>query len=410
MKKSLVLMLSIICLFFIFGTNTRAEEQYGDYWYEIKNGTVEITGYVGSATNLIIPSEIAGKKVTEIGKNSFSYCERFTSVSIPYGVTIIGDDAFEGCSRIKSVSIPNSVKTIGAYAFSSCKSLTSVTIPYGVTVLEREAFGYCDDLTSVSIPSSVKTIGSNAFYDCLSLKNISIPYGVIEIEGSAFEGCKNLNTVTIPNSVQKIRNFAFDDCDNLKTINVPKSVVLIGTGAFGSYGSAKTIKGYSGTVAEKYAKEYDLKFISLTPPPKNGTTMIIGKNKYVVTSTSTVRYKAPVSKKITGIKIPKSIMIYGRAYKVTAIAKKAFYNCKNLKSVTIKSPIKRIGEYAFYKCKNLKTVRIYSTKLTKNNVLYGSFKGIAKKATFYVPKGKKAAYKKILLKRGGTETMKFMTN
>lgn len=143
---------------------------------------------------------------------------------------------------------------------------------------------------------------------------------------------------------------------------------------------------------------------------KVGSTKTVGKNKYVVTSASTVRYKSPVSKKITSIKIPKSVKINGKTYKVTAIAKKAFYNCKNLKKVTIKAPIKKIGKYAFYNCKNLKTIKIYSKKLTKNNVLTGAFKGISKKATFYLPKAKKAAYKKFLLKRGATEAMKFMTN
>ena len=143
---------------------------------------------------------------------------------------------------------------------------------------------------------------------------------------------------------------------------------------------------------------------------KVGSIKTVGKNKYVVISASTVRYKSPVSKKITSIKIPKSIKIKGKTYKVTAIGKKAFVGCKKLKKVVINSPIKKIGKNAFYNCKKLKTIRIYSKKLTKKNVLSGAFKGISKKATFYVPKGKKAAYKKIFLKRGAKKTMKFETN
>ena len=149
---------------------------------------------------------------------------------------------------------------------------------------------------------------------------------------------------------------------------------------------------------------------SATKTKKVVSTKTVGKNRYVITSKSTVRYKSPVSKKITSIKIPKSVKIKGRTYKVTAIANKAFSGCKKLKKVIINSPIKKIGKYAFYNCKKLKTIKIYSKKLTKNNVLTGVFKGIAKKATFYLPKNKKASYKKFLLKRGGTETMKYMTN
>ena len=53
---------------------------------------------------------------------------------------------------------------------------------------------------------------------------------------------------------------------------------------------------------------------------------------------------------------------------------------------------------------------IYSIKLKKNNVLKSAFKKIFPIATFYVPEGKKAAYKKIFLRRGATEDMKFRLN
>ena len=149
---------------------------------------------------------------------------------------------------------------------------------------------------------------------------------------------------------------------------------------------------------------------SATKTTKVVTVKTVRKNRYVITSKSTVRYKSPVSKKITSIKIPKNVKIKGKTYRVTAIGKKAFAGCSKLKKVTIKAPIKKIGKYAFYNCKKLKTIRIYSKKLTKSNVLTGAFKGISKKATFYLPKSKKAAYKKIFLKRGAKKTMKFETN
>ena len=143
---------------------------------------------------------------------------------------------------------------------------------------------------------------------------------------------------------------------------------------------------------------------------KIGSTHIVNKNIFTITTKSSVTYKAPVSKKITVIRIPKSVKIKGKTYKVTAIGNKAFYGCKKLKKVIIKSPIKKIGKYAFYKCGKLKTIRIYSKILTKKRILTGAFKGISKKATFYLPKGKKAAYKKILMTRGATRMMKYKKN
>lgn len=54
------------------------------------------------------------------------------------------------------------------------------------------------------------------------------------------------------------------------------------------------------------------------------------------------------------IYIPK----YIDGYEVIGIADKAFYNCKNIKSITIPSTVKSIGNYAFYKCTNLVSVTL----------------------------------------------------
>ena len=439
MRKNVTLLTAMLCLMFVFGLNTKAAT-YGDLTYTVRNGSIVITGCNDQATSVMIPSTIAGKKVTVIGDSAFNLCESLTSVTIPSSVKTIETEAFSFCTSLKGVTIPNSVTTIGTMAFEYCESLTSITIPSGVTTIEKSAFYGCTSLTSVTIPNSVKTIGNSAFNLCESLTSVTIPNSVKTIGEDAFYACTSLKSVIIPSSVTTIGRWAFLDCKSLKSVTIPSSVKTIGDYALGytceltttfqeSYDKVTnfTIKGYTGSAAEKYAKKNGFKFIPsnsttakkpatnpATKPAsktvKVGSTYTIGKNRYVVTSKSTVRYKVPVSKNITSIKIPKSVKINGKKYKVTAIAKKAFFNCKNLKKVTIKSPIKKIGKYAFYKCKKLKTFRIYSKKLTKNSVLTGAFKGISKKATFYVPKSKKAAYKKFFLKRGAKKTMKFETN
>ena len=57
--------------------------------------------------------------------------------------------------------------------------------------------------------------------------------------------------------------------------------------------------------------------------------------------------------------------------------------------------------------KKLKKITIKSTKLTKKTIGSKAFTGINKKAVIKCPKGKKAAYKKILLKKGMKKSMKF---
>lgn len=106
--------------------------------------------------------------------------------------------------------------------------------------------------------------------------------------------------------------------------------------------------------------------------------------------------------------VPKTVSLKGVTYKVTAIAAKAYANCKNLKEVTIGKNIKKIGKKAFYNCRNLKKVTIKTTVLKANNVGAKAFTGIHKKAVVTVPEKKKKVYKKWLKKRGivGKRTIK----
>lgn len=114
-----------------------------------------------------------------------------------------------------------------------------------------------------------------------------------------------------------------------------------------------------------------------------------GKNK-------TVQYVKPTNSKVTVAVIPATIKIRGSAYKVTSIASKALQKKTRLKKVVIGSNVSSIGKNAFYGCKKLKTIQIKTTKLTAKKVGKNAFKGINKKAKFKVPAKKKKLYQKFL--------------
>lgn len=95
--------------------------------------------------------------------------------------------------------------------------------------------------------------------------------------------------------------------------------------------------------------------------------------------------------------IPDTVMIEGYAYKVTAIANNAFKG-ENIKNLTIGANVTTIGKNAFANCKSLKKVTIKSSVI--KSIGKKAFVKTPKKATFKVPKAKKAAYKKLLKKAG----------
>lgn len=60
--------------------------------YIIKDGSVTITGYAGDATEVVIPAEINGCTVDEIGKTAFRYEFDITKVIIPDTVKVLADE------------------------------------------------------------------------------------------------------------------------------------------------------------------------------------------------------------------------------------------------------------------------------------------------------------------------------
>lgn len=89
------------------------------YLYEIKNGRVTITSYVGSDTDVTIPATIDGLPVTTIGESAF------------------------GGTNVKKVTIPQGVTHIDWFAFNSCGALTEILIPSSVTLIDYGALDNC---------------------------------------------------------------------------------------------------------------------------------------------------------------------------------------------------------------------------------------------------------------------------
>ncbi|MBU5335010.1 leucine-rich repeat domain-containing protein [Intestinibacter bartlettii] len=204
--------------------------------YILEDDEVTIKGYEGSETDITIPSEIDGHKVTKIGEAAFDGNEDITSVEIPDSITTIESYAFYNSTSLESVSIPESVTTIGEGAFANCTSLTTVNLPSKLTTISYGLFASCSSLTEIEIPKNVTSIEGYAFYTCTSLKDINIPEGVTSIGEAAFYYCTGLESIELSKNIEEIGDYAFDSCTNL------------------------TITGYSNTAAKTYASENSIPF------------------------------------------------------------------------------------------------------------------------------------------------------
>ncbi|MFR1611074.1 MAG: leucine-rich repeat protein [Anaerobutyricum soehngenii] len=129
--------------------------------------------------------------------------------------------------------------------------------------------------------------------------------------------------------------------------------------------------------------------------PKAGTKYTVAGCQYKVTKAGAEVSLIKTNKKAKRVTIPAVIKVNGVTYKVTSIGAKAFNGNKKLTKITVGTNIKKISNNAFFKCRSLKTVTIKSVLLTKKTANKKAFKGISRKMVMKVPKKMKKVYVKI---------------
>jgi len=90
--------------------------------------------------------------------------------------------------------------------------------------------------------------------------------------------------------------------------------------------------------------------------PQIGDVYSVGNFKYKVTGAKEVSVIG-LAKEEVEIKIPSAVSISGKAYKVTSVQDKAFYQNEDIVSIAIGNNVTYVGKYAFYQCPNLETVK-----------------------------------------------------
>lgn len=168
------------------------------------DGTITITNYKGSATEVTVPEKIGKSIVTAIGKGTFTGEENQcrNNETMNRGAT---KEQIRQHKKITKIVLPDTIQLIGAGAFQCMEELREINIPAGVREIGEAAFAACAALRTLTIPPNVKRIGKKAFLGCAALETVYISEGVEELGAGVFAKCSKLRKVYMPASIQCIR-------------------------------------------------------------------------------------------------------------------------------------------------------------------------------------------------------------
>ena len=375
--------------------------------------TVEVTTH--SSGTLYIPAGSLSKYQAIEGWTKFSqivegYPKAATVDGLNYTYLDGGDVAYvtgRADEELRNITIPSTitvggviynVKGIKEEALQGC-SLDTLVISEGIEVIENYAFAYnYNSLKSITLPSSLRTIGDNAFYYCYGFKNLIIPEGVETIGSYAFGECRALTRIELPSTLKSIADYAFWSIDNLTTVisriqtpfEISGSVFSMSSNEVWNEETQKYEYTYTpsaailcvpdGTKSAYEAIEGWTMFASILEGELKEAT-VDGLNYTYVDGKGEATVVGRADESIKNLTISASVVIDGAAYSVKAVGPSAFQQCyldtlvisegietignnafrnnySSLKSVTLPSSLRSLGDYAFFNCYSLTSIVI----------------------------------------------------
>ncbi len=331
--------------------------------------------------------------LTFIGDAAFANCTALETFAVPGNVTELGSSVFYGCSALENVTISPSVEIIGKTAFNGTKiyeeqpGLTDSQKTEGFKYVDGWIVDYTGDknnlqyfneryptykpeggivgiaertfansgLIEVTIPASMRFLSPNAFAGCKNLKSLTFedtssdPSSLEKIGSNCFN-YSGLATVKLPRALKEIGSYAFYGSADLESVTIPDSVDRIGTRAFRNTG-LWNLAGYESSDGVVRIGRWIVDYNALENDEGNATKQI------------NVVLLAYSGGEAVGD---------GKFYS-TCIADYAFYNLKELTSVSNTSVLKKIGTGAFRGCSSLQSFQIpdmYFTEI-KPYTFYG---------------------------------------
>ncbi len=145
------------------------------------DGTITITKYKGSDTEVVIPNFINGVAVKRVGSTTGTDDTAYT-----FGYPILpgnGDTVHRGGSEdwyhenksVTKITVSEGIEVIGAYAFSAANALTEIKLPESLKQIYNYAFYYTKSLDNITIPNNVEKVDRDLFCEAGSI-TVNVPF------------------------------------------------------------------------------------------------------------------------------------------------------------------------------------------------------------------------------------------
>ncbi len=377
-----------------------------DFTYAaLSDTTCEISGYIGSDTELILPMTAPdGKSIVSIGKNAFldnvaltsivicdniteikanafEGCTSLVSVQLGINVSVIGNEVFDSCTSLTDINMHDNISVIGKYAFARCSSLRYFTVPNRISIVPEYMFWQCSNLQEIVLPNGVTEIGRYAFESCTSLTRVIIPDSLTAIGGSAFRNCTQLTDIQLPDRMSALGSYTFANCSSIVYLAIPQGVTkLLGSVFYNCNGMLEvhipsSITSIGTSVFDRctalqnvYFQGTKQQYIGLTVDKKNDVlnSAVIhfsdgsdtNRDPYVYNSLSSTTCEIVGSINPSGKLVIPNTSPDGKT--VVSIGEKAFFDKRNIVSIVIPDTVTTIGESAFECCESLSNILLPS--------------------------------------------------
>lgn len=376
--------------------------------------------------------------VKAINTGTFQNCESLKKVNMTTKLATIGIRAFQGCKSMTEFEVPAGVTTLGDYAFAQCTALKEIKIPMKTTAIGSGVFNGTTVTVQCHNGSQASTYAKNngltvertytvAFYSnstytsLISSQEIpegrdAVPPSIDGRNGYDMNWSGSYTSVKQDMRIYPVWGKLFDvkfiDGYNQKeeTTKVVEGEYPVPpkwsmSGYTLSWDTDITTAVYSNlTIRAVWTDDATGKVISQNAksPAAKGTDLTKGNNRYKVNSTSkakpTVKFVGLVNEKASTVTIPETVVVSGVSYKVTAISAKAVNGNTSITSLVINKNVKSISAKAFFNCKKLKKIKLKTKVIT--NINNKAFANIHSKAKFYTYNSQISRYRTMLKNAG----------